>query len=536
MARTRLAAFGAAGLLLLAQRGLADDLQTGPPPGIVPAAMTIEHVLWASRRAQGRLAAGVAATRREHWNVSFGAMTGTLDYVSAGKNYRADQSLGPSRTAWGRAGDRTWQMNANGQVSTGITLHRSDETDAIAVESPSHPGVTLLGRVAAPVAAYVVRVEPAGGRLEYRFYDAKTFLLDRVEEIRGARRVTVSLDDYRTTDGLSEPWHIHTSDGFATNDGDRVLQTLVAGARIAPSETAIPRNGPPLISLGASPVELPVVTSGDRFIIPVKMGEHTVDFLLDSGADGIVIDNRVADVLGIKQYGRITSETAGTYVESDVVIPRMSVGPITLQGVHAKSLPFTQWTASGTPIAGLLGYDFIHDVVWHVDYQHGTLQAIAPNSFTPPAGAQAFDVSFDDNVPTLGIRINGLEAPAFVLDTGADRSALFSRYVQAHPSELADRGLGQTMTDAHPFVDDFNGVGGTVEYRPLEVGPLLFGKWPFPTWLFEVTQNAPSFEFEDYDGLIGQDLLRNFDLYLDYPHERIYLVPNDRFRQRWPTG
>lgn len=91
------------------------------------------------------------------------------------------------------------------------------------------------------------------------------------------------------------------------------------------------------------------------------------------------------------------------------------------------------------------------------------------------------------------------------------------------------------MTAAFPFVNDFTGVGGSVEYRPLELGPLIVGAWSFPTWLFDVTQNASAFEFEDYDGLMGQDFLRNFDVYLDYPSAHIYLAPNERFRQRWPA-
>ena len=89
------------------------------------------------------------------------------------------------------------------------------------------------------------------------------------------------------------------------------------------------------------------------------------------------------------------------------------------------------------------------------------------------------------------------------------------------------------MNDAFPFINDFSGVGGTVDYRPLEVGPVVVSGWSFPKWLFEMTQNAASFELEDYDGLIGQDFLRNFDVYLDYPHDKVYLVPNDRFRKRW---
>lgn len=518
-------------LLLIANAG-ADEPDTSPPPGIAPATMTLERLLVANKRAQGALAHGVAPTRREQWKTSFGSMTGTLIYVQSGKNFRADQTLGPSSTAWGSRDGRAWQMNANGQVAAASGLHRSDDVDNSAFERGG-AGVTLLGRVVQPVNAFVVRVEPSGGRLEYRFYDAKTFRLDRLEEIRDGRRFTVILDDYRTTDGLVEPWHIHTTDGFATNDGDRMMLSLQVGTAVAPSETAIPPDRLTLIAPASLPAQIPATMSGDAFVIPVKLGAYTVNCIFDSGADGIVIDSAVIAALGLKAYGRITSETAGTYVESDVVIPTMSIGNVTLNGVHARSLPFTQWTDTGKPIAGLLGYDVIRSAVWHLDYVRGTVEALPAATFTPPPNARALVATFDDDVPTIDVTIDGLAGPAFVLDTGADRSTIFSRYADAHPRELRDRGLGEAMNDAFPFINDFSGVGGTVDYRPLEVGPLVVSGWSFPKWLFEMTQNAPSFELEDYDGLIGQDFLRNFDVYLDYRHAKVYLVPNDRFRERW---
>jgi hypothetical protein len=525
-------AFGAFAALLLVAKAAADELDTSPPAGIAPTTMTLSRLIAANKRAEGALEHGVAPTRRELWKTSFGAMTGTLTYVESGKNFRADQSLGPSSTAWGSWDGRTWQMNANGQVSLGSGLHRSDDIDSFALEHGG-TGVTLLGRVAQPVDAFVVRVDPSGGRLEYRFYDAKTFRLVRLEEIRDGRRVTVTLDDYRTTDGLVEPWHIHTTDGFSTNDGDRVLLSLQIGTTVAPSEIAIPPDRLSLLPSSWLPAKIPATMSGDAFVVPVKLGHYTVNCIFDSGADGVVIDSAVTAALQLRTYGRVTSETAGTYVQSDVVIPTMSIGNVTLNGVHARSLPFTQWTDTGEPVAGLLGYDVIRTAVWHLDYVHGTIEALPASTFTPPANARALVATFDDDVPTVDVTIDGLPGPAFVLDTGADRSAIFSRYTDAHPRELRDRGLGEAMEDASPFINDFSGVGGTVDYRPLEVGPLVVSGWSFPKWLFEVTQDAPSFELEDYDGIIGQDLLRNFDVYLDYPHDRIYLIPNDRFQQRW---
>ncbi|HEY2474714.1 MAG TPA: aspartyl protease family protein [Candidatus Cybelea sp.] len=525
-------ALGAIAALLLIANAGADEPDTTPPPGITAATMALGRLIAANKRAEGALAHGKAPTRREKWRISIGAMTGTLTYVQSGRSFRADQMLGPSSTAWGSWAGRAWQMNANGQVSVASGLHRSDDIDNSAFRRGG-VGVTLLGRVTQPVDAFVVRVEPPGGRLEYRFYDANTFRLDRLEEMRDGRRVTVIFDDYRTTDGLVEPWHIHTTDGFATNDEDRVLLSLQVGTPIASSETAIPSDRLTLIAPTSLPAPIPATMSGDAFVVPVKLGAYTVNCVFDSGADGIVIDSAVIAALGLKTYGRITSETAGTYVESDVVIPTMSIGNVTLNDLHARSLPFTQWTDTGKPIAGLLGYDVIRSAVWHLDYARGTIEALPPATFTPPTNARTLVATFDDDVPTIGVTIDGLAGPAFVLDTGADRSAIFSRYADAHPRELRDRGLGESMNDAFPFINDFSGVGGTVDYRPIQVGPVVVSGWSFPKWLFAVTQNAPSFELEDYDGLIGQDFLRNFDVYLDYPHDKVYLVPNDRFRERW---
>jgi Aspartyl protease len=506
---------------------------TSPPAGIKPASVSLAYVLNANAAAEGRLAFGVAQTRAEHWKLSYGSLDGTRDDKTSGRDYRIDTVLGPTHTAEGRIGATQWHMNANGQILIESGMHRSDDVDRAAMRAQGHPGVSLLGQVDAPVAAYVVKVDPPGGRLAYFFYDRKTFLLDREEEIRDGRRVAETLDDYRTTKGLTEPWHLHTTDGFATNDEDELLQSLAIGDPIAAADLAIPAGSSPLYSPAAPSASIPIAMDSDRIVVPVKMGGHTVNFLLDSGAEGIVIDKDVVEALKIPEYGRVTAETAGAYLSSDVVIPSMTIGSLELSNVHATSLPFVSVTSSGRPVAGLLGYDFIRNAVLHIDYQHATLEAIPAAAFTPPPGARAFPVTFDDGVPTIAVTIGAAAAPAFIVDTGADRSALFSTFANAHPKDVADRGLGTAMQAAFPFVDNFSGVGGSVEYRPVQVGPFVLGSWTFPKWLFVVTQNAASFEFEDYDGLIGQDVLRNFDVYLDYAHGKIYLVPNERFHQRW---
>ena len=69
--------------------------------------------------------------------------------------------------------------------------------------------------------------------------------------------------------------------------------------------------------------------------------------------------------------------------------------------------------------------------------------------------------------------------------------------------------------------------------RPVQVSSLSLASVNFPRWLFLVTEEQNAFNQEDYDGLIGQDALRNFDVYFDYRHYKVYLVPNQRYRDRW---
>lgn len=528
----------AASLLVALGAALFDSAavpDTSPPSGISPATMSLTDVLLKNRTAVGSLRSGTPPTRDERWTVTAGSLAGTLHYVESGSDWRQDETLGPSTTADGTSGGRHWRMNSNGQVAFGNDIHQQSAVDAMALRNPAHPGVTLLGRTASPVDAYVVKVDPPGGRLEYLFFDAKTFLVDRAERIVAGRRVTTTYENYQATNNVVEAWHVRVNDGLPNNDVDRVMQSLTIGTPVAAEAVAIPTNAPPIMAPPPAPTSVPAEIDADQIVVQTTMGGHKVDFLMDSGAGGIVIDKNVVEALGIKEYGKYTGETAGTYTSSEVILPKISIGSLTLENVHADSLPFFQMSTSGRPIAGLLGYDFIADAVWHVDYAHGTLEVIPAATFSPPAWARPIDVSFYDFVPTVTATLAGLTVPTFIVDTGADRSVIFSRYREAHSAQLTDRGLGEAIEAANPFVSKMSGVGGRIEYRPLQAGPLVFGPWTFPKWLFYVTQNAAAFEFEDYDGLIGQDMLRNFDVYLDYPHSKIYLVPNDRFRQRWGT-
>lgn len=513
--------------------------QTGAiePFGITPTTMTLSALLKLHATAVGKLPPGMPKTRSAAWTYKEGDLTGTTTSLVSGDDYRDDITLGPFHEADGQYHGQEWAQNANGLTHLVTGVHGRDDANRKALglshALQKNSGVQLLGAISDPSPAYVVKVSPPDGRVEFIYYDKAKYLIIRTERAVEQGRIVTTYDDFRTTDGVTEAWHVHVSDGQPGNDEDSQLQTLQHGVAIDASKLVIPPDARNPVTLGGSRVSLPVSILSDRIIVKTQIGGRKVDFQLDSGASGLLLDRSVAEALKIPLYGKLTEVTAGAYLASRAIVPQITIGNLTMQNVAIEAAPFHWYASDGTPIAGLMGYDLIASTVIHVDYLNGTVEAIDPSAFTPPAGALVLPIRLDDQVPVIAARIGATSAQKFILDTGADRSLLFSEFVAAHPADTADQGMGEAIEDSFPFVESSGGVGGEIEIRPVEVNGLGLSTISFPRWLFFATQTANSFNQEDYDGLIGQDVLRNFDLYFDYRHAKIYLVPNDRYRTRW---
>lgn len=524
-------------LLVLASAALGAETRdpATPPLGVATTTTSLTEVLNAARTAAGTHPASPREIS-EKWTVKTNDLSGTETYLELGDDYRSDSNVGKLHSAEGRVHGKSWHQNYNGYVVVETGVHRRDETNTSALAHALQgnvAGVSVIGEVADPP-AYVVKVAPADGRVEYRFYDKNTHLLVRTERAVEGQRVVTVYDDFRTTDGVTRAWHIRRGDGRPYNDEDSRLESLDQTTPIDPARFEIPQDVRAPFSPPGRRVKLPAKIIDDRIIVTAEMGRHRVNFQLDTGASTILLDRSVTDALNIASFGKQTEATAGAYVATKAIVPKMTIGQLVLTDIVVETAPFSFYGDEHTPVAGLLGFDFIAGSVLAIDYEAGSLEAIDSATFAPPEGAIVIPIRLDDEVPIVAARVGGAEGSHFILDTGADRSMLFSDFVGAHPVETTDRGLGEAMLASFPFLSNVSGVGGRMRVRPVQVSSLGVGSLTLPRWLFEVLQNEErSFEGEDFDGLIGQDVLRNFVVYLDYRHAKIYLTPNERYRQRW---
>ena len=499
------------------------------PTAYEPSTMTAKELLAAAKSAEGS-PAGAEPTIRISWRFSDGGLHGTERDTWSGDDFRTDSTIGPFVTAEGRRNGQRWETNENGYTLLKRGIHQRSEVNARALEK-TDPGddVQVLGRLRAPADVYVLRVAPAAGRNELRFYDAATFRLVRREAAYLDKLIVSTYDDFRTTRGVTMAYHMTISDGHPENDSIWDVENLQVGVPVVPAELDVPgsRRLPVEFPNGVDRVRLPARIDRDGVVIVrLTVNGRGLDFQLDSGAAGIFLNRDVARELGLPIHGRWSNTVAGTFTSGRAIVPKLEIGSVVMKDAVVETLPFAFENDWSTRIVGLLGFDFIAGCVVKIDYEHGVVEAIRTESFVPPANGLAVDAILDDQVPMVWMRANGAVGEHFILDTGAAGVLFFAGFAVKHPEAVDDHSPKKFVSRLFPVIQS-EGVGGKLNIRPVVIEEMQIGSVRYRDFLaFVMSGDQPAFEGEDADGLIGAATLRSFDVYLDYANSRVVLVPN----------
>jgi len=499
------------------------------PSAYEPVSMTAKELLDAAAKAEGSLAEG-EHTVRVAYTFRDGGLDGTAKELWRGHDYRFDSTTGPIVTAEGRYHGQLWETTENGYTLLKRGVHKRTEANARALENPDEgDDVRMLGRLRAPTDVYVLSVSPPNGRPERRFYDAATFLLVRRETTVLGRLIVSTYDDYHTDRGVATAYRTASSDGRVENDIVWRVTRIDVDVPVDDAELAIPgsRRIPVRMPDERSTVRLPARIDEDgHVIVRLTINGRGLDFQLDSGADGIVIDRDVARQLGLKAMGRWSETVAGTYSSSEVIVPMVQIGKVVMTDTVMSALPFSFEDDTSTKVVGLLGFDFIAGCVLKIDYANGTVDAIPVDAFQPPVNATVLDTVLDDRVPMVSVLANGALGNHFILDTGADDVLFFTPFAQAHPDAVDDHSPGKYVSRMFNSVFA-DGVGGKVHMRAVVIEHMQLATVRYNDLVaFVITGHQQAFEGEDEDGLLGVSVLRAFDVYLDYANARVVLVPN----------
>ena len=480
------------------------------PSGLVASNATLAHVRVLYDRAHTHEHTR-AATVIEDWRLFQDDTVGSYRVDRLGKDVREITTLGPLVYLHGVRGAVHWEQNRNGIVYTYPGVH--ELRDAISERAFRDPAddrdVRLLGESLA-LNAYVVEVNPPTGRHEWLFIDKRTGYLSRREYVERRRRYATSYDDYKLVEGVPEPSRTRTVDSLG-NEREQILvsRTLDTTPDVRDVDIPPPRRVVEFPEKQTA-IRLPVRFVNGLAIVRVIVGRVGYDFLLDSGAAGIVIDPSVAQQQGLERYGQRLGSTLGTFPESTTIVPQMTIGELRMRNVVCRlvSVPFR--VDDRVHLAGLLGFDFFADAVVHVDLQHNLAEAISPDHFRAPADAATVNVGLDDKTPAVSARVGN--APGrVVLDTGANRTVFETAF-----AERGDFSPDRVASTMH-----VRGMGGYASAEPTRVPTFELGG----IWMREATADVSNADLgtEDVDGVVGTDLLRSYELWFDYRANAVYV-------------
>jgi predicted aspartyl protease len=477
-----------------------------------PAALTPAQLLQHARQARGSLAAG-AYVRVEH--IHAGGVDRTETTYFDGDDYRTVIEGGGFTTESGSYKNQDWDRDENGIVTLDSDFRSAVDPNVLALEHPEDPkyNVRVLGLTQSEPHEYVLEANPPGGSDQFRYYDAKTYLLDRIVTYAKDRyRHVTDYSDYRERYGAHVAFAIHSYDGRPQNDD--LTQIVSFEKPQTPVSVAIPQSKPLFSIDGTAPVSLPVRFTTGGIVLRVNVGTRGLDFLLDSGAAGLFIDPGVAHQLGLTPYGRTSETIGGGDVDMGRVrIPQLAIGPLQLHDVVYTTTPHDV-DVDGSRVIGLMGFDLLASAVTEIDFKKQTVTVYPRSSFDPQAmGLRAVPLQLDDGIPRVQASIEHVPG-AFLVDTGAFSMLAYHPYVDKLPStpiESTDFRIGT--------------VGGAMDATLRDITDFIFGGIDFKSGQV-VVPSASTFDITDYDGIIGRNALSVYQLYFDYADRTLWLKSN----------
>lgn len=268
--------------------------------------------------------------------------------------------------------------------------------------------------------------------------------------------------------------------------------------------------------------------SGGIIIIKAQLDQFTdsLNFVLDTGSGGISLDSTTAEKL------KIQTQQSEKTIRGIAGVKKVSFAynhTLSMPGIEVKQLDFhinnydLLTSVYGVKIDGIIGYSFLRRYIIHLDFDKRIMEVYAPGRYKYPRGGQLLRPNFS-TLPLMqaSIQDNKTFLNRFIFDTGAGLCFLLSRdYVEDSSVFKSKRKF---------FLTQAEGLGGKKQMEIAVMKSIKIGNYKFkkvPVHIFEDDYNVTN--YPTLGGLIGNDLLRRFNIILNYPDQSIHLKPNNHF-------
>ncbi|MBC7890307.1 MAG: aspartyl protease family protein [Ferruginibacter sp.] len=270
--------------------------------------------------------------------------------------------------------------------------------------------------------------------------------------------------------------------------------------------------------------------SGGVMIVRARLAQipDTLNFILDTGSGGISLDSTTCAWYNLKPTPSDTTirGMGGEHKVSFLFNQQLHFPGLTLERMnfHINDYEILS-SVYGEKIDGIIGYSFFSRYIVKMDFDSSVIAVYQPGEIDYPKGGNLLRPAFTTlPIQNLTFRDKKKQNFNFYFDTGAGLCFLLSEEYAKDSSILLSR--------RKPFHTQAEGMGGRLQMRLTVVKMVQVGNFRFrnvPTYLFDDAYKVTSYPF--VGGLLGNDLLRRFNLTMNYPKREIHLLPNSHFKE-----
>ena len=290
-------------------------------------------------------------------------------------------------------------------------------------------------------------------------------------------------------------------------------------------------------------VSFPFKFINNLIIIPLQINNSgNLYFILDTGLNiSILTELSLGDSLSLNYTKQVTIKGLG---KGNPINALHSFGNVfQISGVKGNYMHiyiilqnvFNLSSMLGTRVHGLIGYNLFKEFVVEINYEKRVITLHKPDTYKTKhkRRSKTLPIILDKTKPYIYASVvmdNNEEVEVkLLLDTGASHSLWLDK--SSNPSIKIPDNVRETYLGAG-LNGEIHGLIGRI--NSIKIADFTFEK---PIVAFPDSSSASfSFGLNGRNGSLGSEILRRFDLVIDYPHSQVTLTPNKYYRQPFKTN
>ncbi len=262
------------------------------------------------------------------------------------------------------------------------------------------------------------------------------------------------------------------------------------------------------------------------FKASIDSNNNVLNFILDTGSGGLSIDSTTAENLHLKltPTNATVKGIAGSNKVSYAFNRKLITGDLVTDSLNFYINDYSILTSVyGEKIDGIIGYGLLSKYIFHINFDSSLIHIYSKGKYYYDAASTVIYPNINKLITyPLTIKDKQKLVSNVYLDSGAGLDILLTE------SYVKDNGL--LLTKRRPVITEVQGLGGKKTVRLTVVKRIQFGKYIFrnvPANLYNDDEKV--IDYPNVVGLLGNNIMRRFNIVLNYPNNEISIIPNNSF-------